>query len=75
MMSAYHDRMPVVLAPGDYAHWLDREIDAVADITPLLKPCPNEWLAPAPVSKRINDTRNDDPACWTPEPRTGDLFG
>ena len=75
VMRPFHDRMPVVLAPDDYGRWLDRATDDIARIAPLLAPCPNDWLAPSPVSVRINDTRNDDAACLVPEPRTGDLFG
>jgi putative SOS response-associated peptidase YedK len=75
LMRAFHDRMPVVLARDDYSRWLDRETEDVARLSPLLVPCPNDWLTPVPVSRRINDPKNDDAACLVPEPRTGDLFG
>jgi len=75
VMRPFHDRMPVILEPGDYTQWLDRDETDASRISPLLRPCPNDWLSPSPVSARLNDTRNDDAACLVPEPRTGDLFG
>lgn len=74
-LAPFHHRMPVILAPGDYAGWLDRTQEDPEVLTSLLTPCPPEWLDACPVSTRINSPRNDDPACLIPEPQTGDLFG
>ena len=74
VMRRFHDRMPVILSPAAYAQWLDRGETDAARLAPLLRPCPADWLTPTPVSPRLNDTRNDDPGCLVPEPRTGDLF-
>ena len=74
LMRSFHDRMPVILPPSAWATWLDRETRDVDRIAPLLRPCPEDWLEPAPVSTRINDPKNDDEACLRPEPRTLDLF-
>lgn len=74
-LSAFHDRMPVILAPGDYDRWLDRSLRDAEAVLPLLAPCPSDWLTPSPVSTRINDVRNDDAACLMAEPVTGNLFG
>lgn len=74
-LAGFHDRMPVILAPEDYGRWLDRDLRDPDSLQPLLAPCPEPWLEPAPVSTRINDVRNDDPDCWVPEPTTGNLFG
>ncbi len=71
----FHDRMPVILMPEDYGRWLDREKQAAGDVVSLLRPCPADWLRPNPASTRVNDPRNDDPACLVPEPVTGNLFG
>jgi putative SOS response-associated peptidase YedK len=70
----FHDRMPVLLSPGDYGRWLDRDLQEPDPLLPLLAPCPDIWLQPSPVSTRINNPRNDDPECLTAPPRTGNLF-
>ena len=74
-LAPFHDRMPVLLAPGDYGRWLDRSQQEPDAVLPLLVPGPPDWLVPTPVSTRINDPRNDDPGCLIAEPRTGSLFG
>lgn len=66
-----HDRMPVILAPEDYAAWLDpAQLDAAA-LAPLLRPCPAEWIELHPVDRRVNDVREDDADLVAPE---RDLF-
>jgi putative SOS response-associated peptidase YedK len=81
-MTAYHHRVPVVLAPVDYDAWLDTRIDGA----PLVKAPPGDWFVATPVSTWVNDVRNDDPQCiapFTPSPepqrtseaeRQGSLF-
>jgi putative SOS response-associated peptidase YedK len=58
-----HDRMPVVLAPNDYATWLDPAIDDPAKLQYLLAPCPDDELIAEPVSTHVNRVANDDPRC------------
>ena len=41
LMRPIHDRMPVILQPGDYDRWLDRDVQDVAD---LLQPAPDDFL-------------------------------
>jgi len=64
-MAPIHDRMPVLLAPADYAAWLDpgtrRE-----DLLALLRPSPEAWLEIHPVGPRVGNVRNDDPALMEP---------
>ena len=74
-LAPFHDRMPVILAPGDYGRWLDRKLQEADAVQSLLAPCPPDWLSASPVSSRINDVRNDDAACLVAEPVTGNLFG
>jgi putative SOS response-associated peptidase YedK len=62
IMARYHDRVPIVLAPEDYATWLD----PAADPRPLLKAPPSEWFAATRVSTRVNNVRNDDAECAAP---------
>jgi putative SOS response-associated peptidase YedK len=63
MLAPLHDRMPVILSPGDYALWLDpavREPEAVAH---LLVPYEGDELVAEPVSMHVNRVANDDPEC------------
>lgn len=70
-IAAIHDRMPVILAPEDYAAWLDPAQCDLAALASLLRPCPAEWTESYPVDRRVNDVRCDDPTL--PEPER-DLF-
>lgn len=58
-----HDRMPVILAPDAWALWLDRELQDVERVQPLLAPSPAEDLVATPVTTWVNDPRHDDPRC------------
>jgi putative SOS response-associated peptidase YedK len=60
-LAALHERMPVILAPGSYDAWL-----AGAAGTELLRPCPDEAIEFFPVSRRVNNVRNDDAECMAP---------
>lgn len=62
VVRAYHDRMPVILRREDYDAWLDPATKVEA-LQTLLRPCPAGWLTVSPVSRRVNNPRNDDPAC------------
>lgn len=70
-IAAIHDRMPVILAPADYAAWLDPAQRDPAALLSLLRPCPAEWIDLYPVDRRVNDVRCDD--AGLPEPER-DLF-
>ena len=59
LLKPLHERMPVILAPEDYARWLDRGSSA-AELKALLKPAPEESLAYVPVSPRVNAAAPDD---------------
>jgi putative SOS response-associated peptidase YedK len=58
-----HDRMPVVLAPCDYAAWLDPRVEDPAALAHLLAPCGEEELIAEPVDTHVNKVANDDPRC------------
>lgn len=62
LVGELHDRMPLILAPGDYDAWLGDGITA-----PIL---PHAVAADAmvayPVSPLVSNARNDDPACLVP---------
>lgn len=58
-LKSLHHRMPVVLAPEDFAGWLDPEA-ALGELATLLRPAPDDLLGFAPVDRRVNSVRNDD---------------
>lgn len=65
-MQSLHDRMPVILAPGDYTQWLDPDNHDTAALKQLLVPAPDEGLAEWPVSRQLNNPRHEGPECAEP---------
>ena len=63
LVRGIHDRMPVILEPGSYGLWLDPAAHASAQLRALLGPYPGERMVAYPVSTRVNNPRNDEPAC------------
>jgi len=59
LLRPIHDRMPVIIAPAQYARWLD---PAHADVVDLIAPYPSAAMAYYPVSTRLNNVRHDDAA-------------
>lgn len=71
-MSGVHDRMPVLLATeADVRTWISGPYsnpdgsapDVTDDVRALIRAAPNDFLVMTPVSSRVNNVRNDDPAC------------
>ncbi len=60
-----HARMPVILDPTDYDAWLDPAYDPSA-LHALLKPYPAHAMTAWKIGTRVNNPRNDDPACLEP---------
>jgi putative SOS response-associated peptidase YedK len=54
-----HDRMPLVVAPENYARWLD---PVNAEVNDLIAPYASAAMAYYPISPRVNNVRHDDPA-------------
>lgn len=65
-LAPIHDRMPVILPPETWDTWLDRSVTAPADVLPLLRPAPDDLLERTPVSKLVNNVRNDGPELLAP---------
>ena len=63
-MQPYHDRMPVLLAPGDFDDWLNGTMGQ-GDLKPASEAALREW----PVTKRLNRTGQGDeePSMVEPE--------
>jgi putative SOS response-associated peptidase YedK len=58
-----HDRMPAILAPADWAAWMDPNAKDLMPLQGILKPFPAEAMMAWPVSPRVNNPRNDGPQC------------
>lgn len=63
LLQPIHDRMPVILHREDYDKWLNAEANSGESVLPLLRPYPSEEMAFYPVSRHVNNVRNDDPQC------------
>ena len=63
LLRPLHDRMPVILDPGDFDLWLDPAIGEPDRLRRLLSPFPDDRLVAYPVSTRVNRPANDDPSC------------
>lgn len=66
-LAPLHHRMPVILAPADYAGWLDPAAEAPA-LLALLRSAADDRLHYFPVDRRVNNVRNDDAALIVQEP-------
>lgn len=65
-LAAIHDRMPAILPVSAVATWLDPSYADVGALQAVLRPADTE-LQVTPVSRRVNDPRNDDPEILRPE--------
>jgi putative SOS response-associated peptidase YedK len=54
-----HDRMPVIVPAVQHAAWLDASADAAGRLDALLVPWSRGGLEARPVSRRVNDARNE----------------
>ena len=61
-----HDRMPVIVAPGDYGQWLDPTIAGGVRLMALLRSYPASAMMAYPVSKGVNNPANNDDQCIAP---------
>ncbi len=62
MVAEIHDRMPLILTPGDYVRWLSDEPDP----SDLLQVFPAEPMRMWPISTRVNKPEDDDPSIVEP---------
>lgn len=65
-VAALHDRMPVILEPGDFDLWLDPAEWNHDRLAPILCPAGNDLLAMYPVSRYVNKPANEGPECIAP---------
>jgi len=60
-MDGIHSRMPVILEPGTWEHWLDPAVDDRDELEPLLRPAPAGTLVHHEVARAVGNIRNDGP--------------
>ncbi len=66
LVRGIHDRMPVILPRDDYQAWLDPDNGDTEGLLAILKPAnPDPWTA-YPVSRAVNNARNDRPDLLDP---------
>lgn len=72
-MTPVHDRMPVLLAPQDWATWLDPTNNDLDELQHLLVPAPEDLLTMHAVSTAVNNVRNVGPELMQPvdQPNSG----
>jgi putative SOS response-associated peptidase YedK len=61
-----HDRMPVILDPGNYDAWLDFGNGDTASLQTLLKPLAADRMTTRPVNKYVSNARNEGEECLAP---------
>lgn len=66
LMAKIHQRMPVILPREAYERWLDRSYKDTDELQKLLRPYPEEEMEAWPVSKTVNNSRNEGPECLEP---------
>jgi putative SOS response-associated peptidase YedK len=61
-----HNRMPVVLTPATWPAWLGEEPADAGHLKALLGPIPADEMTCWPVSPRVGNVKNNDPALIEP---------
>ena len=75
LMERIHERMPVIVQPGDYAQWLDPANQDIDALMTFVRPYPTERMDGWPVSPRVNQPENDEPGLLDrAEPRQSSLL-
>lgn len=66
LMAGIHNRMPVILPETAYAAWLATGEQDPQRLDALLQPYPDSEMVAFPVSRLVNDPKNDQPECIQP---------
>jgi putative SOS response-associated peptidase YedK len=61
-----HDRMPVIIPPGQAPRWLDPSTEDTTHLLSLLAPYPESGMTAYAVSPLVNSPLHDSPLCITP---------
>jgi putative SOS response-associated peptidase YedK len=65
LVASLHDRMPAILAPDEYAAWLDAATPR-KEAHAILKPYPAEVMAVSEANVQVNSPRNEGPELLNP---------
>ncbi len=65
-MRAIHERMPLILEPEQFYAWLDCRSGTLTEVSDWLCPGANGFLDITPVSKLLNNWRNEGPQVQEP---------
>lgn len=68
LLSAFHDRMPVILPEDACDDWLDPSPRSPESLLRHLHSYPAEAMSAQRVSPRVNSVAHDDPSCLEPLP-------
>lgn len=74
LIEPVHDRMPMIVAPDDYARWLDSDVQDAEEVEDLIRPYPSEGMDAYPVGLAVNSPAVDDPSLIEPAEAQGGLF-
>jgi putative SOS response-associated peptidase YedK len=66
LVADLHDRMPVIVPPEKYGLWLDPDVTDFVAIRDILKPYDANLMRRYPVSRKLNNSKNDDADSATP---------
>jgi putative SOS response-associated peptidase YedK len=66
LVGEIHDRMPVLLPREAWDAWLDPGVDDAGYLVSLLEPAPDDVLTMYPISRAVNDVRNEGPELLEP---------
>jgi len=64
LVAPVHDRMPVMLSGDKAREWLENK--PIPELQKLLVPYPAQWMVANPVSKAVNDPKQDTRECVLP---------
>jgi putative SOS response-associated peptidase YedK len=65
LQAKYHDRMPVILSPNDYAAWLDPANTDPKSLAYMFEPFPSNEMTDTPANPYVNKAGNEGPECLT----------
>ena len=63
LISALHERMPVILHPDTYGLWLDKKLQDPQHVEHLYAPFSDELMTYYKVTDLVNNSRFDSPVC------------
>lgn len=66
LVAQIHNRMPAILQPDAYEVWLDPQMKDTSLLSRLLSPFPADDMVAFPVSRAVNDPKNDSLECILP---------